>query len=301
VAASTGVLFSGTISEASTPHCNPSTYYWGAQESNADDFSGIQGTVTDPGVSTVQGNSSNQDDGGQHLLEWMELLNLTIPHGHTCGAANTSCWQQMGVGMGYSCWGGYNCDSSNNYTNYTNNFQVYYEDVGAGGADNVNDNFYPSIPIQQNAAPWFTLFYDGMDGYTGSPQDDGFVIDDTGAEDYVNQGELYEVYVHVEASEEAEMGTDSVTTCPTLTNGSPYQNFGTDYYGDSNPGDELQLGTGYPQTWSDWSGAPVTFSSDWYWPDGNNGYNLSPQYFWYDETYGYPDEFQTNGPSASGT
>jgi hypothetical protein len=271
------LLLSSTPASASGT-CSSSTYYEPAQTSLAS-YQGVVGDLTDPSAAQLAGSLSNDND-GQHQLLWFEMLNEN-PEG-SCGADQTECWQQVGVGMGTVEWSGSDFSCSSYASDQGSTYNVYYEGIGPG-ADDCYDYSYTGISINEDSAIPFDLFYDGGVGGSGYPQFDGEVTDSSGTLRHVNYGQLYYSTDHVKVA--SEEWTGSTSTCVTATNGSPYQNFGTDDGGNWSSGNykmQLEDSSG---SWGAWTGSP-------------NTNNANP--YWYDPLANSPADFQTNGPSPSG-
>ncbi|MGI9092068.1 MAG: hypothetical protein ACR2FF_01180 [Mycobacteriales bacterium] len=222
--AAAGVVVATPGVSVANPACSIGGNYRPGQMSTYDQLAGIRGAITDPGGAQLLGSPGNEFY-QEHLLAWMEELN-EHPKG-PCGAGNSMCWIQVGVGMGEV---GANYGPCYTYAkNYTGLWQIYFEGIGAGGVANCVDEYFPNIQIRQNSSPNFTLSYDGGVGYTGQPQFEAYVIDRSGHYVFVDSGELYYPANHVLAA--AEIGSGVSEACPSLTNGFPYQHFGTGYQG----------------------------------------------------------------------
>jgi hypothetical protein len=124
--------------------------------------------------------------------------------------------------------------------------------------------------------------YDGTTGYLGYPQYQAWLEKANGDWVLVNADELYYAAVHAAASSEVQ--TYNSSDCPTLTSGSPWQDFGTDASGKPVADDYLQL-EGTSGGWSVWTGSPVT----------NPSSATSPFYY---NTLDGPAAIVTNGPSS---
>lgn len=251
--------------------CVTGKYYEPRQYSANYDYNGIDGNITQQTIATHLAGTPGNGDDGQHLLLYIALANPSA----TCFLGAGICWNQVGVGMGLV--GDSHCTSIGQ--DYTQEYQVYYED---DSPSNCTDAFFPGISINPNAN-YFTLAYDGSDGYTGYPQVQGYVINSAGNSQYIASGEMSGPTGH--AAADTEIWTGSSTSCPALTAGSPYQNFGTTAGGSWDNGD-FGMGVATPtQGWIGWAGGPSTYSA-------------SPYY--YDKLPNYPGDYRANGPADSG-
>lgn len=163
--------------------------------------------------------------------------------------------------------------------NLTQNWQVFFEDIGAGGLDNCRDFFYSTGPwvISEDTMISFEVTYNGKTGYTGQPQFQAYAKGMA-----LNTGELYSKFDHAYAYAEADPGNS--TQCPYLTYGPPYQHFGTDLYGNYDNGEyALNVQPRAQGGWENWPPTPNEQSDNPYWRSDVHE----------------PDSFQTNGPSSS--
>jgi hypothetical protein len=165
-------------------------------------------------------------------------------------------------------------------TNYSKQYQVYYENYGV---TTCSDTVYPGIRIPEQSSIYAEEFYDGSDGRDGYPQFQGWVQPDI-TPIYVNEGDLYYASVHGAAATELQSGT--TTTCPVLTDGSPWQNWGTDANGAWDNGTyELYLEVGeVVEPWNDYDPTPSL--------------GKPPVPFYYDGLQYSPDQWRANGPST---
>jgi hypothetical protein len=263
-------LLMGSAGSALAVTCS-ADYYEQGQTSNSNDNDGITGFITDPSASSLPGSSSNHND-DDHMLLWGEIEEETVPSGQSCGLDdNNFCWVQGGVGMGLVGEG------SDAAYNGTNSYEPYYENEGAAGTYAVN--FYPNIPINQNSSVGFEVFYDGSTGRDGDPQFEVTVQNSNGTWVELDAGELYYAFDHASARSEVDVRSLS-NTCPTMTNGSPWQDFGTNASGTPTATTELELdATG---TFTTWTGSPATFDT--------------PPYFF--KSLNGAAAFRTNGPAS---
>ena len=259
---------------ASTPSCSAGyTYYEPNQISTGADFSGIDGYISDPIASYLQGNNGNKDD-SQHILLYLALWNEHPPGSLLRGEQFLLAAGGGGMGLVSGEW------MLKHWTNYTEFYQVYYEDYSPS---NCTDNFYSGISISQASSIDFDLYYDGDDGYTGYPQYQGYVLSSSGWQ-YVNEGELYDPDVHAGASTEIENGT--TTTCAVLTDGSPWQNFGTDSSGNYDQGQYTLSLEPLNESYEDWA----------HWDSPTIDNNAAP--FYYDQLTNFPNDYRANGPAT---
>ena len=176
---------------------------------------------------------------------------------------------------GSTTWG--DCQNGPAY-NLSSNYQVFFEDVGAGGVYNCRDFFYPNgaWTINQDSAIPFEVTYDGGVGYTNEPQFQAYALGMP-----LNTGELFSTIDHAYALAEAYTGQTS--GCPDLAEDPPYQNFGTDANGNYDYGQyDLSLQPQSQGGWEDWPPTP---------------YEISTNPFWRSDVHD-PDSFQTNGPAG---
>lgn len=207
------------------------------------------------------------------------------------GVGTGECWVQIGMAMGEFDENS-NCQVPpppplSQRVNFTNNWEIFFEDIGAGGINNCYDKYYTGgqWSISQDSTVEFHVTYDGGTGYTGQPQFQAYA---KGM--YVNSGELYSTIDHAKASSEAYTG--NTTLCPYLTYGPPYLHFGTDISGNFTGGAyELELQPQSQGVFVPWGGNPDT---------GQNVYPQGqPLRYWYTQLSNFPQDFQTNGPSTA--
>jgi len=254
--------------------CASSTIYEPGQHS-VNSFYGVEGNISTPSAAALDGSASNLDD-RQHMLQWLSEITLSPPaKGNGCGGGNPYCWVQVGVGMGYLYVSA--CESGP-AENFSGNYKVYFEEFGAGGFQDCKDAF-SNIEISQNSTYQFSNYYDGTTGEYGYPQFQTYILAG-GQLDYIDEAELYYETNHVYADSEAFTGT--VSTCPTMTNGSPYEQFGNSEQGGWDNGNfalQLQLSSG--GAFYDWT--------------GTSGASAGPYH--YNSMANTPADFYTNGPS----
>lgn len=244
-------------------------YCYAGQASNITTVSGITGYITDPSATSLHGESGPNQD---HIVLWSGIVENT-PSGQQCGADLGVCWEQTGVGEGYVGIPTVHAD------NTTGSYQAFYENAGPGTWYQVAFFAHAQIPISQGSSYDAQVAYDGMNGHLGEPQYQAFVNGfQTGA------GEIFSKSGYAESTTEVRTFSSD---CPTLTSGSPWQNFGTDSGGTAHAGNEMYLGSGYPVSYSLWTGNPTVLTN------GNN--TTGP--FYYAKLDG-PSAFRTNGPSS---
>jgi hypothetical protein len=137
-------------------------------------------------------------------------------------------------------------------------------------------HFFDGIFINQNGSPNVNVSWTGT-GNTFEAE----VKDANGTWHSLFHGNLYFPANHAAAHSES-VDWDG-TTCPTLTNGSPYQNNGTTYNGNISSSEEITL-TNDNFDEGPWTGSPDIF-------DANP--------FWFKQNSDWPASFRANGPSAS--
>jgi hypothetical protein len=239
----------------------PSGYYEQYQYTNFNDVSGIKGGVTDPFASSLPGDSSNNyyDD---HIALWLDEHEETIPSGAPkCDSGLTECDFQAGVAMG-------SVDGTHNANLL---YEPYFESWGPNGT--YQESYLTGYGLNQGASIYTKAFYDGTNGYLGYPQYEA-VVNGT----VIGKDELYYNAVHAEAA--SEVYTANSDACPTLTNGSPWQNFGTDATGTVQSSEKLQLKEN--GSYSDWAGSTQTS-------------HTAPYYY---KQLDGTAAFRTNGPSS---
>ena len=156
--------------------------------------------------------------------------------------------------------------------------RAYTELFGAGSTYYVH--FFDGISINENSSVEVFVQYSGVNNTF-----DAYVVDSSGNSHLLKSGDLYYPADHAAAHSEVVDWDDALSaTCPTLTNGSPYQNNGTEYNGDTSADDELWLQDSQGNA-SQWQGSPDTY-------DG------SP-YYWFHQNSDWPASFRANGPSDS--
>jgi hypothetical protein len=259
--------------------CDNQYYHVGAKSLNAN-YTAITSGITDPSASSVPGDSTNSEY-HDHIILWDDIHQDSVPGG-TCGSGNpdrSSCWLQAGVGMGFVGFIG-----GTNATNWNDSYQPYMEDFGLNGSlPAYHVFFYPNISINQNGAPRVSVFYTGNSGSGGNPEFEADLLSSNGTWYVLGHGYLPYAAGHAKAIAEVEVYGAVNTDCPTLTNGAPYQNFGTDSAGQVTSIDKINLtnssGTG------PWSGSPETF--------GLNGLQ-----YWLTELSDWPASFKSNGPAS---
>jgi hypothetical protein len=251
-----------TTYDCTTCNLNSGYYYcYAGQQSLNTDFTGIDGYVTDPSASDLPGNSGNNYL-SDHIALWNGITEFNASY---CGG---TCWIQAGLIMG-TAGGKY-------YYGGTGQFEAYFENMGP--TYQIVFKTHSEIPISPGSSYEVKVEYDGGVGADNQPQFRTYV---NGY--YVGAGEIYDSQATAEALAEISSSTSS---CPTLTNGSPYQDFGTDASGQYSANYEVYLSTDYPETWNLWSGYPTT--------EGASG-----PIYWYEKLNG-PAAFRNNGPSGGG-
>jgi len=142
--------------------------------------------------------------------------------------------------------------------------------------------FYPNLPLSENKAVPVHVFYTGLNGSGGDAKFEAR-YEDTATGIWYILGHGFMPFAAGHAKAIAEVYVDSQTNCPTLTNGSPYQNFGTNAAGNIVDGDKINLTN--PSGTAAWTGSPETF--------GLNGLE-----YWLTELSDWPASFRSNGPAA---
>ncbi|MGD0083430.1 MAG: hypothetical protein ABSD78_09580 [Acidimicrobiales bacterium] len=238
-------------------------------------FVGIIGSLTAPGPSQVD----TSDD--QALLLWLGMEEYSTPTGYYCdldGELTHYCWTQVGLAMGR--FGDPYCPGNPRTTTSDTSYEVYFERYDINGCadvlSTVDIDTSDAVPFQDN---WTGEYIDG--GYQYESQ----VVDSSDHYVEIGTGDLYYLDIHAEA--QAEIHTGSDTTCPTLTDGSPYQHFGDQVDGSWDGGSaKLQVENSSTDTFSPWSTA-----------DGPSApFSDSP--YWVTEGGHWPADFQTNGPGG---
>ena len=272
------VTISSTPAYAWWTSCSEDTTYEPAQFSLDGDFSGIAGHIYNPIPSEVPGNSGNYMD-YDHLAIWQSIYEESIPSGdENCGDDNDStCWVQAGLFQGFLGYPGgpYVLNSSESW-------EPYFENEGVNGTYHIDA--YPNIFIAQGTSNDFEIFYDGLEGEYHDPQFAAYVRDSNGDLDFLAEDELYYDVDHGVAAAEVEVHNVS-TDCPVLTDGTPYQTFGTNSSGNYSSADGIYLQQN-GNDWGLWSGSPTV--------QGGNG-GFSP--YWYSTITGWPAAFLTSGPA----
>jgi len=200
-------------------------YCYAGQSTNITSVTGISGYITDPSASSIP-------DSNAHILLYNSIAD-----------SSNSSWLQTGMGMG----------TVGNQSNQTGNYEVYYENLQPDGT--LIDNLYTHSqhPISQDSSYDAEVEYDGLVGHLGDPQFKAYVngfLTGTG-EITTSSGRAVSV---------AEIYADT-NSCPTLTSGSPWQNFGTNASGTVTSNDEIYLATNYPESnWALWTGNPFIYT-----------------------------------------
>jgi hypothetical protein len=246
----------------------------------------IASTITDPVASSVPGNAGN-DDWYHHIILWDAIREETVPSGKECGnpqSGMSACWLQAGVGMGY-------VGNSIMYALNANGiYEPYMEDFGAkadGTGSVYHVYFYPNIYLAEDHAVPVTVYWTGVYGPNGdTAKYEAWIEDINNQWNLLGTGYLYYAAAHARAvAEPYTNGSDPSDTCPTLTLGSPYQNFGTDSNGHTASADEIIL-TKSDGSSGAWSGSPNLLT------DGQ------PHYWLTTTQTDWPARFMTNGPAG---
>jgi hypothetical protein len=259
---------------ANPPPCASGTYYDVYQKSLNSNYISITSGITDPFASTVPGDDNNKDN-NSHILLWDGIVEESIPSGdQPCGpGVLAKCWLQAGVGMGSVG------TSLGQDFNGLKIYQAYTEWSGPNHGYYVH--FFDNIAINQNWSVHTAILGAGT-----SPSYIAEVEDSSGNWHSLTTRNLYTQSANAAAHSEIYSGVG--TTCPTLTNGSPYQNNGTKYDGTTYGPDELTLtDDNYNQVI--WSGSPTTH------PGSGGGQTL----YWFTKNSDWPASFQANGPATS--
>jgi hypothetical protein len=237
-------------------------YCYEGQQTNGSGYTGITGNITDPSATNLDG------DYNQHVALWNGITSNVKNGQQGCGPAADpfgECWVQVGMAQG----------DIGGQKNSTGTYEAYFENAGPSETYVIRWFAHSAVPINGNGSYTAEVYNDGVDGHLGWPQFQGYVngYELDAGEEYFGTGEV---------SSTAEILTDT-SNCPTLTSGSPYQNFGTDSSGNHTSADELHLSTtGFPETYSLWTGNPGP---------------LEQTPYWYTKLDG-PSAFRTNGPSG---
>ncbi|MHB1819759.1 MAG: hypothetical protein ACYCO9_17235 [Streptosporangiaceae bacterium] len=259
------------VSYDCTTGCNLNAGFWycyAGQLSLDHGYTGIDGYVTDPSTAYLPGDGSNNHY-ADHIALWNGITEETVPSGGSCAfSGGAICWVQAGMFMGTI--------NTKYYYGGTGQYESYFENGAPNGTYQLFTYSSSQLPINSGSSYNVEVFYDGGTGILGYPQYKAYV---NGY--YVGAGELYYSAAHAEAEAEVAVSTSA---CPTLTNGSPYQNFGTDASGSYSSNYEMYLSTDQPETWNFWSGSPSV--------NGNKG-----PIYWYQQMNG-PAAFRNNGPSS---
>jgi hypothetical protein len=257
---------------ASPPTCDSDTYYDVFQRSLNSNYISITSGITDPMASQLPGTDSNHDN-QDHILLWDGIVEESIPAGHQpCGPGIIpKCWLQAGVGIGWVA-----TSKGQDFRPDSLGYAPYAEWSGPNGGYYVH--FFDGITINENWSVHAAII-GGSDGtYSAEVQDS------SGNWHVLTTRNLYTASANAAAHSEILDGV--TTTCPTLTNGSPYQNNGTKYDGTIEKGDKLVL-TDSNLNQGAWDGFPTTH------PGMGGGQTL----YWFTKNSDWPASFQANGPS----
>jgi hypothetical protein len=276
------LIFTAAPPALADPVCGDGTNFYyqhvGAKSVIAN-YDLIRSTITDPSASTIPGTHDNNYY-YDHILLWDDIHEDSLPSTQdSCGTGvKSACWLQAGVGMGFvGIIGGTHALTP------SKTYLPYMEDYGANGTDGIyHVYFYPNISINQDSAVPVEVFYTGLSGSGGNPQFEADLQDTSGVWNDLGHGYMYYPAGHAKAI--AEVENYQSTSCPTLTLGSPYQNFGTNAAGNIVSGDKITLRN--PSGTGPWTGSPETFG-------------LSGPHYWLTDTLSdWPASFRSNGPAG---